>query len=99
MKDRRILQTNEYTNNGWYEICQPSWRVFYHKYGEEGRRKCNPIERLLIVFDLIWNSQGMKFSSRFMLSARILILFIAQSLNLPQRIESKLWSKDFVRLS
>ena len=100
MKKWRLIDIREYRKEGWFEICQPSWQVYYHKYGEEGRRKCSLLEKLQILGTAIWGAcHGMKFSSKLMLSARILILFIAQSLNLPHSIECKLWNKDFVRIS
>lgn len=79
MKKWRLIDIREYRKEGWFEICQPSWQVYYHKYGEEGRRKCSLLEKLQILGTAIWGAcHGMKFSSKLMLSARILILFIAQ---------------------
>ena len=96
MKKERLIELRK---KGWFEICQPDWQVYYHRYGEEDRRKCSLLEKLQILGTAIWRTnQGMKFSSKLILSARILILFIAQSLNLPHSIECKLWYKDFVEL-
>lgn len=91
MKKWRLINIREYRKEGWFEIRPPQWEVYYHKYGSEETKKCNLITRLHVSLGTIWLYQGeMLFLSRLILSARILILLLAQALNLPQAIVLRL---------